>query len=75
MLPEEWEEHRGGSNSEEVACHVGEDLDQNGDYTIAKGGTVEIAVRHPGQEPSEEEVFTVSGEAVMQYHAERKEAS
>lgn len=75
MLPRQWDEHRGGSDAEEVARLIGEEYDQGGDYTLAKGRTVDIYVRRPDQAPAEALGFTVSGEAVMQYHAEPKEIS
>lgn len=73
MLHKQWERHQGGSDAEEVARLIGEEYDRGGDYTLAKGHTVDIYVRRPDQKPEEAECFTVSGEAVMQYHAEPKE--
>lgn len=69
---DDWYEYP-AQDAEDAALRAGEDYDNDGDYTLAKGGDVEISVRRFDQETSEALVFTVCGEAVMQYNATLKE--
>lgn len=63
---DEWSQHR-GKYEEDVAKLAGEEYD-SGEYSLLRGGSVEVLVRN--LETNVITQYTVTAEAVPQYYAE-----